>query len=250
MVFKTVDGHLTSVFNKVEKVKTGFNLTNDEIQKFINSFNNFNSEQDFGQEYTDFIAEMTDRNFNVSQMFDDISKQGASARANVKDFYAAILDGNTKGFSNVKSTMALFNQAQQSGADNARDFAKAVGQSNTLLGGYLSTLGTEGTATLKGYAGYLASATAKTIGLQLVTAALNVGISLALNAIVWGITKVINQMSELQDKIDDLIKLFERGDHYDCIIKNRLYHIIIVQPIVFTTYTHNSYNASFYQNYH
>lgn len=204
MVFKTVDGHLTSVFNKVEKVKTGFNLTNDEIQKFINSFNNFNSEQDFGQEYTDFIAEMTNRNFNVSQMFDDISKQGASARANVKDFYAAILDGNTKGFSNVKSTMALFNQAQQSGSENAKAFASAVGQSNTQLGGYLSTLGTEGTATLKGYIGYLVSATAKTIGLQLATAALNVGISLALNAIVWGITKVVNQMSELQDKIDDL----------------------------------------------
>ena len=204
MVFKTVDGHITNIFNKVEKIKTGFDLTNNEIQKFVDYFNGLNSNQNFGQEYTDFITEMTDRNFNVSQMFDDISKQGASARANVKDFYAAILDGNTRGFSNVKSTMALFNQAQQSGADNARDFAKAVGQSNTLLGGYLSTLGTNGTATLKGYIGYLASATAKTIGLQLVTAALNVGISLALNAIVWGITKVVNQMSELQDKIDDL----------------------------------------------
>ena len=204
MVFKTVDGHITNIFNKVDKLNTGFELTNNEIQKIVNRFNDFNSKQSFGQEYTDFIAEMTNRNFNVSQMFDDISKQGASARANVKDFYAAILDGNTKGFSNVKSTMALFNQAQQSGADNARDFAKAVGQSNTLLGGYLSTLGTNGTATLKGYIGYLASATAKTIGLQLVTAALNVGISLALNAIVWGITKVVNQMSELQDKIDDL----------------------------------------------
>lgn len=204
MVFKTVDGHLTSVFNKVEKINAGFDLTNDDVQNLINKFNTFNSNQSFGQEYTDFIAEMTNRNFNVSQMFDDISKRGASARASVKDFYAAILDGNTKGFSNVKSTMALFNQAQQSGADNARDFAKAVGQSNTLLGGYLSTLGTNGTATLKGYIGYLASATAKTIGLQLATAALNVGISLALNAIVWGITKVVNQMSELQDKIDDL----------------------------------------------
>ena len=200
MVFKTVDGHLTSVFNKVEKVKTGFNLTNDEVQRFVNDFNKLNSNQNFGQEYTDFIAEMTNRNFNVSQMFDDISKQGASARASVKDFYAAILDGNTKGFSNVKSTMALFNQAQQSGADNARDFAKAVGQSNTQLGGYLSTLGTEGTATLKGYTGYLVSATAKTIGLQLATAALNVGISLALNAIIWGITKVVNRQKELSEQ--------------------------------------------------
>lgn len=73
--------------------------------------------------------------------------------------------------------------------------------------------------------------------------ALNLGIGLIISAIIAGITKVVNQMSELQDKIDDLIKLFERGDHYDCIIKNRLYHIIIVQPIVFTTYIRNSYSA-------
>ena len=243
MVFKVVDNNLTTVFNKVQSVSNGFDLASVNIENFVDGFNRLNSQQNFGSRWESFLDGASSLNSNVSLYFRELAEKGASARANVKDFYAAILDGNTKGFSNVKSTMALFNQAQQSGADNARDFAKAVGQSNTQLGGYLSTLGTNGTATLKGYTGYLVSATAKTIGLQLVTAALNVGISLALNAIVWGITKVVNQMSELQDKIDDLIKLFERGDHYDCIIKNRLYHIIIVQPIVFTTYIRNSYSA-------
>ncbi len=194
MVFKTVDGHITNIFNKVDKLNTGFELTNGEIQDFVDRFNELNSNQSFGQEYTDFIAEMTNRNFNVSQMFDDISKQGASARANVKDFYAAILDGNTKGFANVKSTMTLFNQAQQSGADNARDFAKAVSQSNTQLGGYLSTLGTEGTATLKGYTGYLVSATAKTIGLQLATVALNAVINFGLMFAITGLIKLIDYL--------------------------------------------------------
>lgn len=183
MVFKTVDGHITNIFNKVEKIKTGFDLTNNEIQKFVDYFNGLNSNQNFGQEYTDFITEMTDRNFNVSQMFDDISKQGASARANVKDFYAAILDGNTRGFSNVKSTMALFNQAQQSGADNARDFAKAVGQSNTLLGNYLG--GLDGAkASLVGYGTQLAITTAKTIGLRAVTMALNAALSFGVLTVV------------------------------------------------------------------
>ena len=220
MVFKTVDGHITNIFNKVDKLNTGFELTNNEIQKIVNRFNDFNSKQSFGQEYTDFIAEMTDRNFNVSQMFDDISKQGASARANVKDFYAAILDGNTKGFSNVKSTMALFNQAQQSGADNARDFAKAVSQSNTQLGGYLSTLGTNGTATLSGYVGHLVKATAKTIGLQLATITLNLavnalitglgmllvkGISLAIN----GIKNLANNVENTKEKVKNLTEEFD-----------------------------------------
>lgn len=180
MVFKTVDGHLTSVFNKVEKINAGFDLTNDDVQNLINKFNTFNSNQNFGQEYTDFIAEMTNRNFNVSQMFSDLAKQGASAKASVEDVYAAILDGNTKGFANVKSTIALFNQAQQSGADNAKAFAKAVGQSNTQLGNYLG--GLDGAkASLVGYGTQLAITTAKTIGLRAVTMALNA-------ALTWGLS--------------------------------------------------------------
>lgn len=193
MVFKTVDGHLTSVFNKVEKVKTGFNLTNDEVQRFVNDFNKLNSTQNFGQEYTDFIAEMTNRNFNVSQMFDDISKQGASARANVKDFYAAILDGNTKGFSNVKSTMALFNQAQQSGSENAKAFASAVGQSNTQLGNYLGGLN-GAKASLVGYGIQLAITTAKTIALRAASMALNAALS-------WGISAVVSVFVSWLDKV-------------------------------------------------
>lgn len=219
MVFKTVDGSLTNIFKKTEQISSGFNLASTEVTGFVKQFNRINSSQQFDLPWDRFLNGVTKRDSNVSLYFRELAEKGASAKASVEGVYEAILSGNTRGFANVKSTMALFNQAQQSGADNARDFAKAVGQSNTQLGGYLSTLGTNGTATLKGYTGYLVSATAKTIGLQLVTAALNVGISLALNAIVWGITKVVNQMSELQDKIDDLIKLFERGDHYDCIIK-------------------------------
>ena len=43
MVFKTVDGHITNIFNKVDKLNTGFELTNNEIQKIVNRFNDFNS---------------------------------------------------------------------------------------------------------------------------------------------------------------------------------------------------------------
>lgn len=181
MVFKTVDGHITNIFNKVDKLNTGFELTNDEIQGIVNRFNELNSTQNFGQEYTDFITEMTERNFNVSQMFDSLAKQGASAKASVKDFYATILDGNTKGFANVKSTMTLFNQAQQSGADNAKAFAKAVGQSNTQLGNYLGGLN-GAKASLVGYGTQLSITTAKTIGLRAVTMALNAALTWVISA--------------------------------------------------------------------
>ena len=218
MVFKTVDGHLTNTFNKVEKIKTGFNLTNEEVQKFVKDFNVFNSKQNFGQDYEKFIKDVTDKNLNVSLMFKELAEKGASAKASIEGVYAAILDGNTTGFANVKSTIELFNQAQQSGADNARAFAKAVGQSNTQLGGYLSTLD-NGKASLKGYTGYLITTTAKTIGLRLATAALNAvagglisaiaGVILSgINEAITGFSNLIHNISDTKEKVEELTNEF------------------------------------------
>lgn len=218
MVFKTVDGHLSSIFNKVEKINTGFDLTNNDVQKLIEKFNNFNSQQDFGQDYEKFIKDVTNENLNVSLMFSELAEKGASAKASVEGVYAAILDGNTKGFSNVKSTMALFNQAQQSGADNARDFAKAVGQSNTQLGGYLGGLN-GAKASLVGYGTQLAITTAKTIGLRAVTMALNAALSFGVLTVVslfvskldeWIVTQkeLTEQTKESADKAKEQAAAF------------------------------------------
>ena len=203
MVFKTVDGHLSSIFNKVEKINTGFDLTNNDVQKLIEKFNNFNSQQDFGQDYEKFIKDVTNENLNVSLMFSELAEKGASAKASVEGVYAAILDGNTTGFANVKSTIELFNQAQQSGADNAKAFAKAVGQSNTQLGNYLGGLN-GAKASLVGYGTQLAITTAKTIGLRAVTMALNAaltwGISAGISALISWLDTVIVTEKELAEQ--------------------------------------------------
>lgn len=203
MVFKTVDGHLTRVFNKVEKVKTGLTLTNDEVQQLVSEFNQFNSKQNFGQDYEKFIKDVTNQDLNVSLMFSELAEKGASAKASVEGVYAAILDGNTTGFANVKSTITLFNQAQQSGADNAKAFAKAVGQSNTQLGNYLG--GLDGAkVSLVGYGTQLAITTAKTIGLRAVTMALNAvltwGLSAGISALISWLDTVIVTEKELAEQ--------------------------------------------------
>ena len=218
MVFKTVDGHLTSVFNKVEKVKTGLTLTNDEVQQLVSEFNQFNSKQNFGQDYEKFIKDVTNENLNVSLMFSELAEKGASAKASVEGVYAAILDGNTKGFTNVKSSIELFNQAQQSGADNARAFAKAVGQSNTQLGNYLGGLN-GAKASLVGYGTQLAITTAKTIGLRAVTMALNAALSFGVLTVVslfvskldeWIVTQkeLTEQTKESADKAKEQAAAF------------------------------------------
>ena len=220
MVFKTVDGHLTSVFNKVEKVKTGLTLTNDEVQQLVSEFNQFNSKQNFGQDYEKFIKDVTNENLNVSLMFSELAEKGASAKASVEGVYAAILDGNTKGFTNVKSSIELFNQAQQSGADNARAFAKAVGQSNTQLGNYLGGLN-GAKASLVGYGTQLAITTAKTIGLRAVTMALNAALSFGVLTVVslfvsklgeWIVTQkeLTEQAKESAEKTDEQVKSLEK----------------------------------------
>ena len=194
MVFKAVDNNLTTVFNKVPSVSNGFDLASVNIENFVDGFNRLNSQQNFGSRWESFLDGASSLNSNVSLYFRELAEKGASAKASIEGVYAAILDGNTTGFANVKSTIELFNQAQQSGADNAKAFAKAVGQSNTQLGNYLG--GLDGAkASLVGYGVQLAATTAKTIALRTVTMALNA-------ALTWGLSAGI---SALISWLDDII---------------------------------------------
>jgi hypothetical protein len=203
MVFKVVDNNLTTVFNKVQSVSNGFDLASSNIENFVDGFNRLNSQQNFGSRWESFLDGASSLNSNVSLYFQELAEKGASAKASVEGVYAAILDGNTKGFANVKSTMTLFNQAQQSGTDNAKAFAKAVGQSNTQLGNYLG--GLDGAkASLVGYGTQLAITTAKTIGLRAVTMALNAaltwGLSAGISALISWLDTVIVTEKELAEQ--------------------------------------------------
>lgn len=203
MVFKTVDGSLTNIFKKTEQISSGFNLASTEVAGFVNQFNRINSNQQFDRPWERFLQGATNRDSNVALYFAELAEKGASAKASIEGVYTAILDGNTKGFANVKSTLTLFNQAQQSGADNAKAFAKAVGQSNTQLGNYLG--GLDGAkASLVGYGTQLAITTAKTIGLRAVTMALNAaltwGLSAGISALISWLDTVIVTEKELAEQ--------------------------------------------------
>ena len=219
MVFKVVDNNLTTVFNKVQSVSNGFDLASVNIENFVDGFNRLNSQQNFGSRCESFLDGASSLNSNVTLYFRELAENSASAKASVEGVYEAILSGNTRGFANVKSTMTLFNQAQQSGADNARDFAKAVSQSNTQLGNYLGGLN-GAKASLVGYGIQLAITTAKTIALRAASMALNAalswGISFGISALVQWLDKVIitekeliEQAKESTDKYNEQAKYLE-----------------------------------------
>ena len=180
------------MFNKVQSVSNGFDLASTNIENFVDGFNRLNSQQNFGSRWDSFLDGTSSLNSNVTLYFQELAERGASARASVEGVYAAILDGNTKGFANVKSTITMFNQAQQLGSENAKAFASAVGQSNTQLGNYLGGLN-GARASLVGYGTQLAITTAKTIGLRAASMALNAALS-------WGISAVVSVFVSWLDK--------------------------------------------------
>lgn len=229
MVFKNFTGDIkeaTSLTSRLTLFEKSFKSIGEDIDKLNGkgkiftaifkssdsiTLNNFNNALKNGSNYSDaFITHMK----NASLEAQDTARQ----------------------IINLKTKMNLLNQQYKNNAINEQTYNARMEATQTQL-----TALTAQTQTLTLKQRLLAGAT------QMAVMAFNMLKMIAVTAIVTGIiagiTKVVNQMSELQDKIDDLIKLFERGDHYDCIIKNRLYHIIIVQPIVITTYIHSSYNA-------
>ena len=124
-MFKNIDSHLTNILSKTKDINNGFDLTPN---------------------WTNFLDGI--KNENVADLFKDLAKQGASAKASVEDVYAAILNGNTRGIGNVKSIISIFNSLDK---DKQEAFAKAVGQTNVQFGKYLGSV-KDGKASLGGYA--------------------------------------------------------------------------------------------------
>jgi len=209
MVFKSVDGHFATIFDKVQKIKTGFGTTKEEINGIVDSFNELNKKQDVDA-LNGFYDSIASKNTDVADMFKNIAKQGETATASVQDFYAAILNGNTSGFMNVKSIIETFNSVDSS---HQQDFAKAVGQTNKNLGTYLSNV-QDGSASMAGYGKQLVATTAKTALLTAGTAALNAIASLGITALVsltvYGVSKLVGLSKEVSEGIKNANEAYSK----------------------------------------
>lgn len=213
MVFRVIDNSLTSIFNKTQTVSKGFNFASDSLNSFIRGFNRLNSEQNFGKSWEVFLKGTEALDPKLTMYFQDLAQQGASAKANIQGVYAAIIDGNTRGYGNVKSLISTFNQIDPA---NQKAFAQAVGQTNSRLGTYLVNL--DGAkASMSGYATTLAGATAKTVALQVASLALNtaltMGVSLAISGLITLIGKCINAQKEAIEKAKETADEFANQEN-------------------------------------
>lgn len=196
-MFKVVDDNLTTIFNKTQNISNGFSLASDSVSRFVDGFNRLNTQQNFGNRWDSFLNGAASANGNMASYFEDLAKQGASARASIEGVYAAILGGNTRGIGNVKSVIATFNSLNPA---NQKAFATAVGQTNAQLGSYLTNLNGSN-ASLKGYTLQLVVSTTKTLALKAASIALNMALT---TGISWLISKGIQAWQDYYQSQEEL----------------------------------------------
>lgn len=197
-VFGIINNAVMNFGRNVQTTNNALSVSGNLINTYVDRFNNLNAAQDFaGDSWGTFINSAEATNANMADSFRALATQGASARASVQGVYAAILDGNTRGYANVKNIIKTFN-----GIDPLRqkDFAAAVGQTNTQLGAYLGNLNGTRASMLK-YSTQVALATAKTIALRAASMALNMAlstvVSMVASTLINAVSKAINKQKEL-----------------------------------------------------
>lgn len=125
--------------------------------------------------------------------------------------YTTSLQGNITGFKKVSTAIQQYNTLSSSGAKEQTVFSTAVGSTNGKLGNYLTGLN-GAKASIGGYVTSLIGATAKTIGLQVATIALNSAITLGTSFIISGIVSAISSWihhtENLKNHLDDVSDTF------------------------------------------
>lgn len=216
MVFKEFGKDVISLVKNYNTLNVMTKEQSIDVQQLVEDFNRLKKSGslvgEIYQEQIDKVKALNKElnNDNLTNMFQQVAEGAENARVNIVDAYAAILDGNTHGLKNVQSIMNTFNNSFDGSVEKQKEFAKAVGQTNTSLSNYLSTVKTDGSASLTGYMGYLAKTTAKTIGLQAATLALNtaltMGISFGISLLAKAVNDAINAEQEAINKARESIE--------------------------------------------
>lgn len=116
------------------------------------------------------------------------------------------------GFKGINDAVTHYNTLLIEGKGNEEGFTQAVLNHNTKFAAYLTNLnGTN--ASLGGYAKYLATVKAKTIGLTVATTALNAAISWGVSAlaglIISGLSSAVNYTKNMRENVEKLTTTYQ-----------------------------------------
>lgn len=149
---------------------------------------------------------------NTDYTFTAYTQQLSTNEKATREGYNQYISQYSTGLVGVTNTMAQYNKLAEKGISNQNEYAKAIATTNPKLGSYLTSLN-GAKAGMSGYAIQLAGATLKTVALQAATialdAALSMGISLAIQGVIWAWNKLTKAEENNREKLEDLKSKYE-----------------------------------------
>lgn len=209
-----------------------FKPINDGFSSLLNSIFSINKELSNSAKLSKLSLSTFD---NISTMIDKYNKQVVGSEVNKENWdnqptlstfkaytqqlptneratregYDLYISQYSTGLTGVANTMAQYNKLAEKGIATQNEYAKAIATTNPKLGSYLTNLN-GAKAGMSGYAMQLAGATLKTVGLQAATmaldAALSMGISFAISAIIKGIDLLVHAQENAIEKGNEATK--------------------------------------------
>lgn len=160
--------------------------------------------------------------FNASEAAKEYAKNTDESKFSVADFEKkqrkaqVTIVAENKAFSNCKGIITEYNSAlnntdriTQNAGLAQTDYVEAVGQGNNVMGKYLTSLN-GAKASFPGYIGYLITAKAATIGLEVATAAFNMalmaGVSFLVSKALQGLSYLINYQANVAKEAKEAAK--------------------------------------------
>ena len=211
VIFKPINDGFSSLLNSIFSINKELSnsaklsklslLTFDNISTMIDKYN----KQVVGSEVN---KENWDNQPTLSA-FEAYTQQLQTNERATREGYDQYISQYSTGLTGVANTMAQYNKLAEKGIATQNEYAKAIATTNPKLGSYLTNLN-GAKAGMTGYAMQLAGVTLKTVGLKVATmaldAALSMGISFAISAIIKGIDLLVHAQENAIEKGNEATK--------------------------------------------
>lgn len=130
-------------------------------------------------------------------------------------FDITAIKAQKKHFEEATTAIEGWNAKLRLGQTDINDFTNATVQNNAQLKAYLQTTSTQAPASLNGYKASLQAAGVVTDALRLktilLTASMSMGLGLAIQAVISGVTKLLNANKQLREDVEQTISEYQQS---------------------------------------
>ena len=227
VIFKPINDGLSNWLSSILSINKGLSDTAKFSKLSISNFAELGQEID---KYNNTVVGSSKNKQDLLRMtatdtFTAYTQQLSTNERATREGYDQYISQYSTGLVGVANTMAQYNKLAEKGISNQNEYAKAIATTNPKLGSYLTSLN-GAKAGMSGYAIQLAGATLKTVALQAATialdAALSMGISLAIQGIIWAWNKLTKAEENNREKLEDLKSKYEEFESKIKSIQDRM----------------------------